>query len=160
MPFNQMHVFLALSLTLLVVAFPELSLNINRSLKQLGYPFSFPPMHKSLNLEDPGILLASLSQLYYLFNFAILFLPLLFFFLIIVKVCIAQSCLTLCSPMDCSPPGSSVHGISQARILEWIAIPFSRVSSQPRDWTQVSCIAGSFFISWATREAFFFFFYL
>ena len=49
---------------------------------------------------------------------------------------------TLCDPMDCSLPGSSVHGILQARILEWVAIPFSRGSSQSRDQTQVSCIAG------------------
>ena len=55
--------------------------------------------------------------------------------------------------MDCSPLGSSVHGILQERILEWIAIPFSRGSSWPRDRTQVSCIAGRFFTSWATREA-------
>ena len=47
----------------------------------------------------------------------------------------------------------TVHGILQARILEWVAIPFSRGSSQPRDWTQVTCIAGGFFTSWATREA-------
>ena len=53
----------------------------------------------------------------------------------------------LCDPMDCSPPGSSVRGISQARILEWGAIPFSRGSSQPRDQIQVSCIAGRFFTS-------------
>ena len=66
---------------------------------------------------------------------------------------LAQSCLILCNPMDCSPPGSSVHGILQARILEWVAIPFSRGSSQPRDWTWVSCIAGGFFTVWATREA-------
>ena len=52
----------------------------------------------------------------------------------------------LCDPMDCSPPGSSVHGISQARILEWVAISFSRGSSPPRDQTQVSCIAGRVFI--------------
>ena len=51
--------------------------------------------------------------------------------------------------MDCSPPGSSVHGILQARILEWVAIPFSGGSSWPRDWTQVSCIAGLFFTTWA-----------
>ena len=57
-----------------------------------------------------------------------------------VKVFIAQSCLTLCKSMDCSPPGSSVHGILQARILEWIAIPFSRGSSWPRNQTGVSCI--------------------
>ena len=65
---------------------------------------------------------------------------------------VAQPCLTLCGPMDCSPPGSSVHGIFQARILEWVAISFSRGSSQPRDRTQVSCIAGGFFTIWANRE--------
>ena len=57
----------------------------------------------------------------------------------------AQLCLTLCDSTDCSPPGSSVHGILQARILEWVAIPFSRGSSQPRDQTPVayaSCIIG------------------
>ena len=51
-----------------------------------------------------------------------------------------QSCLTLCDPMDCSPSGSSVHGILQARILEWVAIPFSGESSQPRDWAHISCL--------------------
>ena len=55
--------------------------------------------------------------------------------------------------MDCSPPGSSVCGISQARILEWVAIPFSRGSSWPRDWTQVSHIAGRFFAIWAIKES-------
>ena len=55
--------------------------------------------------------------------------------------------------MDCSPPGSSVHGILQERILEWVAIPFSRGSSQARDWTHISCIAGRFFTIWATRES-------
>ena len=53
---------------------------------------------------------------------------------------------------DCSLPGSSVHGILQTRILKWIAIPFSRGSSQPRDWTWASWIAGRFFTIWATRE--------
>ena len=57
------------------------------------------------------------------------------------------------SPPDCSPPGSSVHGSLQARILMWFAIPFSRASSWPRDQTQVSCIAGRFFTIWATSEA-------
>ena len=66
---------------------------------------------------------------------------------------VAQSCPTLCNPMDCSPPGSSVHGILQARILEWVAISFSRRSSWPRDRTQVSHIAGRRFNLWATREA-------
>ena len=59
-----------------------------------------------------------------------------------------QFCPTLCDPIDCT-----VHGILQARILEWVAFPFSRGSSQPRDGTQVSHIAGGFFTSWATREA-------
>ena len=68
-----------------------------------------------------------------------------------VKVSGAQSCLTLCDPMDCSLPSSSVHGILQARILEWVAIPFSRESSWPRERTQVSWIVGIFFTVWATR---------
>ena len=51
------------------------------------------------------------------------------------------------------PMDYTVHGILQAKIMEWIAFPFSRGSSQPSDWTQVSCIAGGFFNSWATREA-------
>ena len=70
-----------------------------------------------------------------------------------VKVLVTRSCLTLCYPMDCSPPGSSVHGFVPARILELVAIPFSRGSSQPRDRTRVSCIAGRFFTIWARREA-------
>ena len=65
-----------------------------------------------------------------------------------------QSCPTICNPMNYSPPGSSVHKILQARILEWVAIINSRGSSQPRDWTRVSCIAGGFVTNWATREAF------
>ena len=55
--------------------------------------------------------------------------------------------------MDYTPPGSSVHGILQARILEWVAIPFSRGSSWPRNRIWVSCVAGRFFTVWATREA-------
>ena len=62
-----------------------------------------------------------------------------------VCVLVAQLCLTLCDPMDCSPPGSFVHGIFQARILEWVAISFSRGSSQPRDRTWVSQTAGRYF---------------
>ena len=65
---------------------------------------------------------------------------------------VAQSCPTVCDPVDYSLPGSSVLGIFQARIPEWVAIPFSRGSSQPRDRTQVSCMAGQFFPVWATRE--------
>ena len=66
-------------------------------------------------------------------------------------VLVTQSCLTLCSPMDGSPPGSSVYGILQARILERVTIPFSRGSSWSRDGTWVSSIAGGFFTVWATR---------
>ena len=65
---------------------------------------------------------------------------------------VVQSCPTLCNPIDCSLPGSSVHGILQATILEWVPMPFSRGSSQSRDWTQVSCTAGGFFTLWVTRE--------
>ena len=62
-------------------------------------------------------------------------------------VCLeAQSCLTLCDPMDCSPPGSSVRGILQARILEWVAVPLSRRSSQTVDRTRVSRTAGESFM--------------
>ena len=66
---------------------------------------------------------------------------------------VAQSCLTLFDPMDCSLPGSSLHGILQARVLEWVAISFSRGSSRPRDRTWVSLIPGRRFNLWATREA-------
>ena len=72
----------------------------------------------------------------------------------------AESCSTLCDPMDCRPPGSSVHGISQARILEWVAISVSRASSWSRDQTHVSCVSCTsfvgrwFFTTSATWEAF------
>ena len=59
-----------------------------------------------------------------------------------MKLLVAQLCPTLCDPMNCRLPGFSVHGILQVRILEWVAVPFSRGSSQPRDQTMVSCIAG------------------
>ena len=62
-------------------------------------------------------------------------------------VLITQACPTLCDPLDCNPPGSSVHGILQARILKWVAFPFSRGSSQPRYWIWVSCVTGRFFIT-------------
>ena len=69
-----------------------------------------------------------------------------------VNVTASWSCPALGDPMDCSPPGSSVHGVLQARMLEWVAVPISRGSSQPRNWTQVSCIAGGTFTIWVTRE--------
>ena len=81
---------------------------------------------------------------------------------------VAKSCLTLCNPMDYSLPCSSVHGISQARILEWVAISSSSGSSQPRDRTHISCLAGKFFttespqkpMSVITHSRIFFFFKL
>ena len=66
---------------------------------------------------------------------------------------VAQSCSTLCNPMNYSPLGLSVLGTVQARIQEWVATPFSRGSSQPRDQTQISCTVGRFFTIWTTREA-------
>ena len=82
------------------------------------------------------------------------------FWLLFPMLLVAQSCPLMTTgsplddPMECSPPGSSVHGVLQARILECVAISFSRGSSQPRDWTWVSRIAGRRFIVWATRERF------
>ena len=70
-----------------------------------------------------------------------------------IKMKVTQSCPTLCDPMNCSLPGSFALGILQARILEWVAVLFSRVSSQPSNQTQLSCIEGEFFTIWATREA-------
>ena len=68
---------------------------------------------------------------------------------------VTQSCPILCDLVDCSLPGSSIHGVLQAIIPEWVAISFSRESSRPRDWTQVSRIAGRCLTLWATREAWF-----
>ena len=65
---------------------------------------------------------------------------------------VAQSCPTLCDPMDCSLPGPSLHGILHVRVLEWVAISFSRGSSPPRDRTQVSCIPSRRFNLWATLD--------
>ena len=66
---------------------------------------------------------------------------------------VSQLCPPLCDPMDCGPPGSSVHWILQARILEWVVISFSRGSSQPKDQTQVSRTAGRLFTVWATGDS-------
>ena len=74
------------------------------------------------------------------------------FYLESITVCVlvTQSCMILWDHVVCSPPGSCVHGIFQARLLEWVAIPFSRGSFLPRDQTQVSCIAGRFFSVWTS----------
>ena len=70
------------------------------------------------------------------------FLSLVYAFAVVVLV---SHVWFFCDPMDCNPPGSPVHGISQARVLEWVAVFSSRGSSWPRDWTPVSCISGAFF---------------
>ena len=66
---------------------------------------------------------------------------------------VTQSCLTLCDPMGCIPPGSPVRGILQAGVLQWVAVSSSRESSRPRDGAQVSCMARGLFIVWSTGEA-------
>ena len=113
-------------------------------------PFSFPFCSFFLsspvpvtNLEAP---VSPKSRKYFYDSFSLLKI------LLALSSCLvfAQSCPTHCDPLDCSPPGSSIHGISQARILEWVAI------SRPRDQTHVSCvscIAGRFFKCWAIKEA-------
>ena len=94
------------------------------------------------------------GQVLYLFIFCFAYFWLFIYsqgYFLIIEVFINY--LTLCNPMDCILAGSSVHGILQARILKWVAISFSRGSSQPRDQTQVSCSVGRyFFTNWATRE--------
>ena len=70
----------------------------------------------------------------------------------LVVVLVTQLCSTLCDPMNCSLPGPSAHGTLKARMLQWVAILFTRGSFQPRGWTWVSCTAGRFFTIWATRE--------
>jgi len=79
--------------------------------------------------------------------------PLIFWLRPFTRAKSLQSYPTLCDPMDCSPWGSYVHGSLQARILEWVAIPFSRRSSWPRGWTRVSHITGRFFTVWAPRDS-------
>ena len=110
--------------------------NMYMSVSVSQFLSSFPGKHKFV---------FSFSRLLWLFR--------VFYISLCVCVCVlvAQLCLTLCDPMDCSPPGSSVHGILQARILEWIAISFSRGSSQLRDQTQVSCIGSRFFTIWVIQ---------
>ena len=107
------------------------------------------------NISDVEDVLACWSFVYILWRntFQVFFFNFLFCIEVKVKVLVAQSCLTLCDPMDCRPPGSSVHGVLQARILEWIAILFSRGSSWPRDQIKISCIVGRFFTISATRDA-------
>ena len=99
-------------------------------LSQSSKPFAFSL--RTLIFSDSSLLSQILEA-----GFLCLSLLLLYIYIFLL---VSQSCPILCDPMDCSPPGSSVHGILQAKIVEWVAIPSSRGSSQPRDQTQVSCI--------------------
>ena len=117
-------------------------------------PFFFPPDEGVLWVRQyinmPLFLLLGVSL-----HLVCLCIPNCSFFILAKESEVAQSCPTLCKPMDCSLPGSSIHGIFQAIVLEWVAIPFSRGSSWPRDWTLVSCIIDRRFNIWATRELLF-----
>ena len=120
-----------------------------------GCSQSFPDLYEWEACPESTVLWTSLSDTVYhqKGNFSSMETYALMFSKMCVYVLVTQSCPILWDPMDCSPPGSSVHGILQARILESVAISFSRGSSRPRDWTWVSCIAGRFFTIWASREA-------
>ena len=127
-----------------------LSMGLSRQEYWSGLPFPSPG-----DLPDPGIKNAYLAS-HSLAGGSLPTAPSEAHLIACVVVCcvlVAQSCLTLCNPMVCSPPGFSVHGILQARTLEGIVIPFSRGTFQPRDQTLVSCIAGRFFTICATGKS-------
>ena len=107
------------------------------------------PTDKCINAQEKKKLeqnITAITVLFVCFKAGKIFNLASFFFLINLmsqsESEVTQLCLTHCDPMDCSPPGSSIHGILQARILEWVAISFCRGSSQPNDQIRVSCIAG------------------
>ena len=121
---------------------------------KLKWGFSLGPL-----INVTFVLYKNVNHLTILFKFQSICLGIFFIFAkcIILEIradliLVIQSCPALYNSMDCSPPGSSVHGISQARIQQWVVIPISSGSSWPRDWTQVSYIAGGFCTVWDTRE--------
>ena len=118
----------------------SLSLSLSIMCTRVQWPWHCGMSVKAIS-SDIDVKLQMTVKWFFFFNWSIVDLCVC----VCVCVLVAQSCLTLCDRMDCSPPGSSVHGILQARILEWAAISFSRGSSQPREQTQVSCIAGSLY---------------
>ena len=135
----------------------------SRSLFKCGLPWkSFLKLYLSLPTHpDPlsSSLVFSLSLIIH-YVVHIFWLNLVYYLYTMLCVCVCVCVCVSCSvvshsatPMDYSPPGFSVHGVLQARILEWVATAFSRGSSQPRDQTHISCIAGIFFTIWAIREA-------
>ena len=113
----------------------------------------FTQPHLHWNLEPLAILWTSpTSSRFQVFVPAVLFCFLITGWSKAKQSEVSQLCPTLCDPMDCSLPCSSIHGIFQARVLEWVAISFSRGSSWPRDWTWVFRAVGRRFTFWATRE--------
>ena len=113
----------------------------------------FTQPHLHWNLEPLAILWTSpTSSRFQVFVPAVLFCFLITGWSKAKQSEVSQLCPTLCDPMDCSLPCSSIHGIFQARVLEWVAISFSRGSSLPRDWTLVFHTVGKCFTFWATRE--------
>ena len=128
----------------LVMVYSELFWNHLRSITGLSKWVIVPMLFQNSSYLSCHVLHVATTLLTYLL-------------VVTVSVCrtvlVAQSCLTLCDPTNCSLPGFSVHGILQAKILEWIAIPFSRGTSQPRDRTLVSCLAGKFITIWATGKS-------
>ena len=106
-----------------------------------------------MSIRLSHIIIISFNYSRSLMCFSLSFFLIHLFFIIILCVLSCFSHAQLCESMNCSPPGSSVHGIFQARVLEWVAMPFSRGSSWLRDWMGDSCIAGRFFMIWATRKA-------
>ena len=114
------------------------------------------PSENEINTQvTPGEVLIQLHQGTVIFKYISVYSQVRIVSSLCCCIC-AQSCLTLCDPMDCSPPGSSVHGISQARILEWVTISFTKRSSWPRDQTHiscVSCIGRQILYHWVTWEA-------
>ena len=140
---NDIHMFVGC----LCVFFGEMSIQVLCPFKKKIYLFGF----MESQLQHTGSVLRGKGSLLWHAGFSL------------VVVCglscptpwieVAQSCLTLCDPMDCSLPGFSVYGIFQARVLEWGAISVSRGSSRPRDRARFFCIVGRRFTLWATREA-------
>ena len=100
---------------------------------------SFSPWTQRCSCEDVHIFFRNAGR--YMYTGTHVYIYLYVYVCVCVCVCVLShfSCVRLCNPMDCSPPGSSLHGILQARMLEWVAISFSRENSRPRDQTRVSC---------------------
>ena len=131
--------------TLWTTAPQVMSMGFSRQEYWSGLPFSFPRDLLLLDLLYPSsclkCLYAHICSLAVLANTPYTQLTRSSYFQCVCVCTVTQLCLTLCNPMDSSPPGSSVHGILPARILKWVTMPFSRGSSQPGNQTHVSCVS-------------------